>query len=401
MSLLLDEVRSDFPILEQRVHGKPLIYLDSAATSQKPRAVIDAITHFYARENGTVHRAVYHLAAQATEKYNRARETIRSFLNAKASSEIVFTRGTTESINLIARTYPFQEGDEILLTEMEHHSNIVPWQLIAKEKKLKIRYLPINDDAELILPDALSPRTRLVSIAHTSNATGTLHPIKEIVSLARKANAHVFLDAAQSAAHIPLDVQALDVDFLAFSGHKAFGPTGIGVLYGKYDLLKELAPLQGGGDMIERVTLETTTFQEPPLKFEAGTPMIAQAVGLAAALHYIEELGLERIHAYEGELTAYTLEKLSQVDGLRFIGAPQMRGPIVSFSLEGIHHLDLATLLDLEGIAIRTGHACAQPLMDRFQITGINRVSLAPFNTFEEIDHLTAALKCAQATLRT
>lgn len=382
------QVRSDFPILRQKVHGKPLIYLDSAATTQKPQSVIDAITHFYSHEYGTVHRGIYYLAANATEKYNGVREKIASFLNAKSANEIVFTSGTTQSINLIASNY---KGQEVILSEMEHHSNIVPWQMAGA----KIKYIPVKDNAELDLEafaKLLSPNTKLVAINHIANSTGTINPIEQIIEMAHTQGAKVLIDAAQSVSHIPIDLQTLDVDYLALSGHKAFGPTGIGVLYGKYELLNSLNPIEGGGDMIEEVTLEKTTFEKPPLKFEAGTPPIAQVIGLGAAIDYITSLGLENIQAWEHELLLYATEKLSAIPGLKIIGTAKQKSGIISFILEGIHHLDLATFLDLEGIAIRSGHHCAQPLLKRFGLTGTNRISFAPFNTFEEIDFLIEAL---------
>ncbi|NGX38152.1 MAG: Cysteine desulfurase [Chlamydiae bacterium] len=390
------EVRKDFPILKQKIHGKPLIYLDSAATTQKPQCVIDALTHFYAHEYGTVHRAVYHLAAKATEKYNTAREKIARFLNAKSSDEIVFTRGTTDGINLIAHQY---RGKEVILSEMEHHSNIVPWQLVGA----KIKYIPINDHAELDLEafeKLLTPNTALVSIAHIANSTGTINPIGTIIQMAHAHGAKVLVDAAQSTAHFPLDVQALDVDYLALSGHKAFGPTGIGVLYGKYDLLDMLSPLQGGGDMIETVTLEKTAFAKPPLRFEAGTPPIAEAIALGAAIDYIESLGVNTIRHWEHELLTYATERLLTIEGLRIIGTAKEKSSIIAFVIEGIHHLDLGTFLDLEGIAIRTGHHCAQPLLSRFGVAGTCRVSFAPFNVFEEVDQLVVALEKALMVLR-
>lgn len=397
-------VREDFPILDQKIHGNPYIYFDSAATSQKPKMVIDTLSHFYGRENATVHRGVYHLAASATEKYNSVRRKVASFLGARDSTEIVFTRGTTESINLVASSFGelLEEGDEILISEMEHHSNIVPWQLLCKRKKLTLKVIPINEDTELDLDafeELLSHRTKLVAITHIANATGTINPIPFIAKKAHHFGAKVLLDAAQSAAHIPLNVQELDVDFLAFSGHKAFGPTGVGVLYGKYELLDQMPPFQSGGDMIDRVSFGNTTFQNPPLKFEAGTPLIAQVIGLGAALDYIQELGLENIQAHEHQLLAYATEKLNHVPGLRIIGTAKEKGSIISFILNGLHHLDLATFLDLQGIAIRSGHHCAQPLLERFGLTGTCRLSFAPFNTADEIDHFLEALNKGIKTL--
>ncbi|NGX48113.1 MAG: Cysteine desulfurase [Chlamydiae bacterium] len=399
------QVREDFPILRQKIHGKPLIYLDSAATTQKPQTVIDAISHFYAHECGTVHRAVYHLAAKATEKYNNVRSQIARFIGTKDEREIVFTRGTTDSINLLANALAevLQEGDEIILSEMEHHSNLVPWQLLAEKKKITLRFIPINEHAELDLETfakLLSPRTKLVSIAHIANSTGTINPIAKITEMAHGYGAQVLIDAAQSTAHTPLNVQELDVDFLALSSHKAFGPTGTGILYGKYELLEKLPPVQGGGDMIVTVTLEKTEFEKPPLKFEAGTPAIAQVIGFGAAIDYIESLGLENIRAWEHQLLVYATEELLKIPDLKIIGTAKEKSSIISFIIDGVHHLDLATFLDLEGIAIRTGHHCAQPLLKRFGLTGTNRISFAPFNTFEEIDRFIVALHKALKILK-
>ena len=398
-------IREDFPILKQKVHGNPLIYLDSAATSQKPQVVIDAMSRFYTEEYGTVHRGIYHLSSNATEKYNQVREKIAHFLNAATSNEIIFTRGTTDSINLIALAYSsfLTLEDEVLISEMEHHSNMVPWQILCEKTGATLKYIPINDRAELDM-DAfrklLTPRTKLVSIAYIANSTGTLNPIEEIIALSHQYGAQVFIDAAQSAAHLPLDVQALDVDYLAFSGHKAFGPTGVGILYGKYALLEMLPPIQGGGDMIETVTLEKTTFAKPPLKFEAGTPSIAEVIGLGTAIDYISHLGLENIHEWDQKLLAYATQKLTAIADLHIVGTSEKKGGIISFYIEGIHHLDIATFLDLQGIAIRSGHHCAQPLMKRFGLTGTNRISFAPFNTFEEIDILIEALHQAIQLLK-
>lgn len=388
--------RHDFPILKHKIHGKPLIYLDSAATSQKPQTVIDALSHFYQSEYGTVHRGVYQLASSATQKYHRARETISRFIGAKNPNEVVFTKGTTDSINLIASHF---RGKEVLLSEMEHHSNIVPWQLYGA----KCRYIPITDDAELDLQafeQLLTPNTALVSIAHIANSCGTINPIEAIIERAHKNGSLVLIDAAQTPAHLPIDVGLLDCDFLAFSSHKTFGPTGLGILYGKEHLLEEITPIQGGGDMIERVTLQETTYAKPPLKFEAGTPPIAQVIGLSAALSYIESLGLEAIRTHEESLLHYATGALLEIDGLSIVGNPKKRSSILSFLIEGIHHFDLATFLDLEGIAIRSGHHCAQPFMERMNLSGTCRLSLAPFNTFEEIDALCAAIRKAGRILK-
>lgn len=393
-------VREDFPILQE----KKLIYFDSAATSQKPFSVIKAISDFYAHEYGTVHRAIYQLAGRATERYNKVREQVAQFIGAKHPEEIVFTRGTTDSINLVAQSFGslLVEGDEILISEMEHHSNIVPWQLLAQRKKVILKVIPVNERAELDLTafrKLLTPRTKILAIAHVANSTGTINQIEEMIPLAHASGAKVLIDAAQSAAHLPIDVEKLDIDFLAFSGHKAYGPTGIGILYGKAALLAQMPPIQGGGDMIEQVTLEKTTFQEAPLKFEAGTPPIAQVIGLSAALDYIHSLGLENIREWEHSLLLYATEKLQAVPGLKVIGTAERKGSIISFTIPGLHPLDIASFLDLEGIAIRSGHHCAQPLMKRFGLTATCRISFAPFNTFEEIDLCVAALKKAMAIL--
>ncbi len=396
-------VRRDFPLLEQ---DKSLIYFDSAATAQKPFAVIEAMRRFYAEEYGTVHRAIYRLSSCATARYNAVRESVRAFLNAASAEEIVFTKGTTEAINLVAASFSkafLKSGDEILISEMEHHANLVPWQILSQERGIHLKYIPIDDRGELILEEyekLLTERTRLVSIAHLSNATGTLNPIEEIIRLAHEKGAKVCIDGAQSAPHMPVDVQRLDADFFAFSGHKAFGPTGIGVLYGKKELLEKMPPYQAGGDMIETVTLLRSSYQPPPLRFEAGTPMIAEVIGLGAALAYIESLGRERIAAWESHLLAYATEKLLAIPDLRIIGTAARKGPIITFTIPGIHPLDIGTLLDLRGIAVRTGHLCAQPTMRRFGIAAATRASFAAYNTLEEIDSFEVALKGIISSLR-
>lgn len=388
-------IRKDFPIFKEG----SLVYFDSAATTHKPYTVIETLTNFYASEYGTVHRSVYELAANATQRYNRVRQQVQQFLGAKSESEIVFTRGTTDAINLVASTFGkafIHEGDEIIISEMEHHSNIVPWQLLCQEKKIKLKVIPVNEKAELILSEykkLLTSRTKLVSIAHIAGATGTINPVEEIIALAHQKGAKVLVDGAQAAAHLPLNVQKMDADFYAFSGHKIFGPTGIGILYGKFDLLDSLPPYQGGSDMIDKVSFEGTTFQRPPLKFEAGTPMIAEVIGLGAALSYIEQLSLAEIENWEQQLLEYATERLLQIPALRIIGTASQKSAIISFVIEGVHSLDLGTLLDLHGIAVRTGHHCAQPLMNRFKIPGTTRISFAPYNTFEEIDFFIDKLK--------
>ena len=399
MKKLEIDAKADFPIFNRKIHGHPLVYLDSAATTQKPQTVIDAITRFYEQEYGTVHRAVYTLAASATERYEAVRGQVAKFLNASSSQEIVFTRGTTDAINLVAHSYGkafIQKGDEIIISEMEHHSNIVPWQMLCQEKGALLKIIPITDNTELDLSAyraLLTSRTKLVAVAHMSNVTGTIHPIAEIIRLAHEKGAKVLIDGAQSAAHLTIDVQALDCDFYAFSGHKVFGPTGVGVLYGKAELLARMPPLQGGGDMIEKVTLKGTTYQSAPLKFEAGTPMIAQVIGLGAALSYIESWGKDQIQDWEKQLLVYATEKLKTIEGLKIIGEAQEKGPIISFVIPNVHHLDLGTFLDAQGIALRTGHHCAQPLMQRLGLSGTTRVSLAVYNSFEDIDRFIEALQ--------
>ena len=392
-------MKEDFPIFKDSA----LVYLDSAATAQKPQSVIDAISHFYAAEYGTVHRAVYSLAAHSTEKYNAVREKVRRFLGAEHREEIVFTKSTTEALNLIAATFPFQPGDEILISEMEHHSNIVPWQLACARTGAQLKVIPISDTGEILL-DAykklLSPRTKLVSVAHISNVLGTLNPIAEMAALAHAHGAKIVVDGAQSVAHLPVDVQKLDIDFFAFSGHKAYGPNGIGVLYGKKTLLEMLPPYQGGGDMVETVTFEKTTYQKPPLKFEAGTPQIAEVIGLGAALDYLNHVGLSTIGAHEDKLLQMATEQLLEIPGLRILGTAPNKSAIISFVIEGIHPLDLGTLLDVRGIAVRTGHHCAQPLLRRFGLTAATRVSFGIYNTSEDIEALIRALKEILTILR-
>ncbi len=392
-------VREDFPMLKKRMNGRHLIYLDTAATSQKPQSVIDAIYTFYSAEYGTVHRAIYELAAHSTEMYSTVRTKVQQFIGAREEEEIIFTRGTTESINLVAHSYGrtfLKKGDEIIISEMEHHSNIVPWQLLAKEKGLKLKFIPMSLEGELrldVFKELLSERTKLVSVAHIANATGTINPIEEIISLSHKAGAKVLIDGAQAASHLPLNVEALDVDFYAFSGHKMYGPTGIGVLYGKRELLKDMPPFIGGGDMIETVTMEESTFQDPPLRFEAGTPSIAEVIGLGAAIDYIESLGRENIEEWLGHLLSHATEKLLEVSGLKIIGTAKKKGPIISFILDDLHPLDLGTLLGLKGIAIRTGHLCAQPALSRFGLKSIARISLGIYNTLSDIDNAVEAIQ--------
>jgi cysteine desulfurase / selenocysteine lyase len=391
-------VRHDFPILRERVHDKPLVYLDNAATTQKPQAVIDRLTTFYAHENANVHRGVHLLSERATDAYEDARRTVCRFLNAADPREIVFVRGTTEAINLVAQSYGRSHvgpGDEIVITTMEHHSNIVPWQMLCEQTGARLRVVAITDAGELRLDAyeaALSERTKIVAVVHVSNALGTINPVAEIVRFAHGRGIPVLVDGAQAVAHMPVDVRRLDCDFYTFSGHKIFGPTGIGVLYAKAPLLEAMPPYQGGGDMISSVTFERTLYNVLPYKFEAGTPNIAGAIGLAAALDYVDAIGLDRINAYERELLAYGTDALSQIAGLRLTGTAADKAGILAFALEGVHPHDIGTILDRQGIAIRTGHHCCQPLMDRLGVPATARASLALYNTREEIDALAAAL---------
>jgi cysteine desulfurase / selenocysteine lyase len=394
----IEQLRQDFPILSQCVRGKPLVYLDNAATSQKPRSVIDAIGRFYAAENANIHRGVHFLSERATLAYEAVRARVARFLNASSPGEIIFTRGTTEAVNLVAQSWgrsAVGAGDEILVTAMEHHSNLVPWQLLAAQTGATVRAVPITDAGELDL-DAfdrlLTDRTRLLAIAHVSNALGTINPVRALVAHARKRGVVTLVDGAQSVPHLPVDVQALDCDFFAFSGHKVFGPTGVGVLYGRAELLERMPPWQGGGDMIETVTLEASTFAPPPARFEAGTPMIAQVIGLGAALDYLAAVGLAPIGAREDELLAYATDRVSSLDGIRLIGTARDKAAVLSFVVEGVHPHDVAAVLDDEGVAIRAGHHCAQPVMSRFGVPATVRASFAFYNTREEIDVLIRGL---------
>ena len=393
------KIRNDFPILQREVYGRPLVYLDNAATTQKPLCVLDAMREEYLNVNANVHRGVHYLSQQATDLHEAARERVRQFINARKTEEIVFTRGTTEAINLVAQTFcesQTEAGDEIIVSEMEHHSNIVPWQLQAQKRDIKLRVIPMRDDYRLDL-DAfrklLNEHTRLVSITHVSNVMGTVNPIQEIISIAHQQDVPVLVDAAQSAPHKKLDVQQLDCDFLALSGHKMYGPTGIGVLYGKEEWLDRLPPYQGGGEMIESVSFEKTTFERLPFKFEAGTPDYVASVGLAKALDYVSALGMDRIHAHEAELTRYCMEQLRTIEGMRLFGEAEHKDAVVSFLVGDIHHLDMGTLLDRLGIAVRTGHHCAEPLMHRLGIQGTVRASFALYNTRDEVDALVAGIR--------
>ena len=395
----IEEIRKDFPILGRSIYNRPLVYLDNAATTQKPLCVLDAMREEYLNVNANVHRGVHYLSQQATDLHEAAREKVRSFINASKTEEIVFTRGTTEAINLVAQTFcdsQMQEGDEVLVSDMEHHSNIVPWQLQAQRKGIVVRHLPISDKGELCLDSVesyLTERTKLVSIAHVSNVLGTINPVEEIIKMAHERSIPVMVDAAQSAPHMPLDVQAMDCDFLAFSGHKMYGPTGIGVLYGKEAWLEKLPPYQGGGEMIDKVTWEKTTFERLPFKFEAGTPDYVATHGLATAIDYLNAVGLSAIEAHEEALTHYCMEQLRSIEGIRLYGEARRKDAVVSFNVGDIHHLDIGTLLDRLGIAVRTGHHCAQPLMARLGISGTVRASFALYNTKEEIDALVGGIQ--------
>ena len=394
----VEKIREDFPVLKQTIHGKPLVYLDSAATAQKPTAVVDAIRQFHEVDCANIHRGVHELSQRSTAAYEETRVKARHFLNSKTTNELIFVRGTTEGINLVASSWGrknVKEGDEIIISAMEHHSNIVPWQMLCEEKGAKLRVIPMNDRGELILEEyekLLNPRTRMVAVAHVSNALGTINPVKQIIEMAHRAGAVALIDGAQSTPHLQVDVQALDADFYTLSGHKVVGPTGIGILYGKAALLNAMPPYQGGGDMIKVVTFEKTTYADLPYKFEAGTPNIAGGIGLGAAFDYVNKIGLDKIAAYEHELLLYGTEALSRIPGLRIIGTAREKAAVLSFVMEGIHPHDIGTVLDRQGIAVRTGHHCAQPVMDWFHVPATTRASLAFYNTMAEIDALAAGL---------
>ena len=398
----VNKVREDFPILSREVYGKPLVYLDNAATTQKPLCVLDAMREEYLNVNANVHRGVHYLSQKATDLHEAAREKVRQFIHAAKTEEIIFTRGTTEAINLVAASFcasQMKEGDEVLVTEMEHHSNIVPWQLQAQQRGIIVRHLPMTDDGRLVSCDDIAPflteRTKLVSITHVSNVLGTINPVADIIRMAHERGIPVMVDGAQSAPHMAIDVQNMDCDFYAFSGHKMYGPTGVGVLYGKEEWLEKLPPYQGGGEMIDKVTWEKTTFERLPFKFEAGTPDYVATHGLATAIDYIHSVGIENIQQHEQELTRYCMEQLESIEGMRIYGPQQAihKDAVVSFNVGAIHHLDLGTLLDRLGIAVRTGHHCAQPLMDRLGIQGTVRASFALYNTKEEVDILVAGIR--------
>jgi len=391
-------VRRDFPILRERVHGRPLVWLDNAATTQKPQSVIDRIAYYYEHENSNVHRGAHTLAARATDAYEAARDKVRRFLNAPSAKQIVFVRGATEAINLVAKSWGRRNvgsGDEIVITWLEHHANIVPWQQLASDKGARLRVVPVNDRGEVILEEyekLLGPKTRIVAFPQVSNALGTILPAREMVQMAHRHGARVLVDGAQSVPHMPVDVQELDCDFCVFSGHKLFGPTGIGVLYGKADALEAMPPWQGGGNMITDVTFEKTTYQPPPGRFEAGTGSIADAVGLGAAIDYLTALGIERVSRYEHDLRLYAEDKLARVPGFRLIGTAPAKAGVISVVLDGVRTEDVGGALDQEGIAVRSGHHCAQPILRRFGLESTVRASLAPYNTCEDIDALVAAL---------
>lgn len=396
----LHEVREDFPILSRMVNGKQLVYLDNAATTQKPQTVIDALTHYYTFDNANIHRGLYFLSELATELYEAARLKVKEFINALSTSEIIFVRGTTEAINLVATTLSradyLKDGDEVIVTNMEHHANIVPWQLVGNNKKIKLKVIPINDSGELDFESfepMITRKTKLISIVHISNALGTINPVKKIIEIAHKYNIPVLIDGAQAVPHLKVDVQELDADFYAFSGHKVFGPTGIGVLYGKTEYLEMMPPYQGGGDMIRTVTFEGSTFDDLPRKFEAGTPNIAGGIGLGAAIDYLSQFDRNQLMKHENDILKYATEKLLEIDGLRIIGTAGEKASVISFVIEGIHPYDIGTIIDTDGIAIRTGHHCTQPLMKRFNLPATARASFAFYNTMEEVDKLVLGIR--------
>ena len=396
-ALDVEKIRADFPILATEVHGKPLAYLDNAASSQKPRAVLDAIDRYYCAENANIHRGVHYLSELATKRYEDAREKVRGFINAERASEIVFVRGGTEAINLVASTFGqtrVGEGDEILITHMEHHSNIVPWQMLCERTGAKLRVAPIDDRGALIVDEfeaLLGERTKMVGVVHVSNALGTINPVEKLVAMAHERGIPVLVDGAQAAPHHAIDVQALDCDFYAFSGHKMFAPTGIGVLYGKQQHLEAMPPYQGGGEMITTVSFEKTEYNVVPHKFEAGTPNIAGTIGLGAAIDYMQSIGLASIETYEHELLDYMTERMSAIEGVKILGTAPEKAGVLSFNIEGAHPHDVGTILDREGVAVRAGHHCAQPVMDRFGVPATARASLAFYNTREDVDRLVAA----------
>jgi cysteine desulfurase / selenocysteine lyase len=398
-------VRRDFPVLHQNVHGKPLVYLDNAASSQRPKAVIEAISHYYEHDHANVHRGVHTLSQRATDAYEGSRDIIRRFINARDTKEIIFVRGTTEAVNLVAQTFVrpnLKPGDEILISALEHHANIVPWQLLREQTGAILKVIPITESGEVdfaAFEKLIGPRTKLLALAHVSNALGTVVPVEKFIAVAKQHGVPVLLDGAQAVPHAAVDVQALGCDFYCFSSHKMLGPTGMGVLYGRQQLLEAMPPWQGGGDMILSVSFEKTTYNQLPWKFEAGTPHISGAIGLAAAIEYLENIGMARIAAYEHELLEYATARLSALPGLRIIGTAPKKAAVVSFTLDGIHPHDIGTILDTEGVAIRTGHHCAMPVMDFFKVPATARASMSFYNTFEEIDQLVAALEQTRKVL--
>jgi len=402
----IEEIRNDFPILNAKVRGKQLVYLDNGATAQKPSLVIDAINTYYKDYNSNIHRGVHHLSQVATTAYEDAREKLRGFINSPKLEEVIFTKGTTESINIVASCFgrkSLNKGDEVIISAMEHHSNIVPWQMICDEREAVLKVIPINNNGELLMDEykkLLSDKTKLVAVIHISNTLGTINPVKEIIDLAHQKGALVLLDGAQAVPHIKVDVQDLGCDFYAFSGHKIFGPTGVGILYGKSEYLNDMPPYQGGGDMIKEVTFEKTTYNCLPHKFEAGTPNIVGGIGLGAAVDYMQEVGIDLIHKREEELLAYATEKIVKVEGVRIIGEAERKASVLSFVIDGLHPFDIGTLLDQLGIAVRTGHHCTQPLMSFFEIPGTIRASFAFYNTKEEVDQLISGLERALSMLR-
>ncbi len=403
----VDYIRKDFPLLDEKVRGKQnLIYFDNAASTQKPRCVIDALSNYYTHLNANVHRGVHWLSGKATDEFELARQRVQQFINAPHSEDIIFTRGTTESINLLAESLSksfLSEGDEVIITEMEHHSNIVPWHIARDKYHFTLKYIPITDKGELnldVFRQILSPKTKLVSLAHISNTLGTVNPIKEIISLCHQNKTMVIVDGAQSIAHLDIDVQDMDCDFYCFSGHKVYAPMGIGVLYGKKEYLEKMYPYQGGGEMIKEVSMEQTVFNDVPFRFEAGTPSVADTIGLGVALEYIKQIGMKDIIEYEDKLMDYATERLQAIEGVRIFGNSENKSSCISFLVEGIHHLDLGTMLDMQGVAIRTGHHCAEPVMRRYGIEGTDRISFAMYNTIEEIDSFIICLKKAISMLK-
>ncbi|UHG90368.1 cysteine desulfurase [Spirosoma oryzicola] len=401
-TLDIQQIRRDFPVLDQQVNGRPLVYLDNAATNQKPLAVIHALTRYYEGYNANIHRGIHHLAEQATAAFEASRRAVQEFLNAKHWQEIIFTYGTTDGINLVAQTYGrrfLKEGDEIIISTMEHHSNIVPWQMLCEEKGCVLKVIPVDDNGELLIDEyekLLSERTKFVSCVHVSNSLGTINPVKTIIDKAHEVGAVVLIDGAQASSHLDIDVQALDADFYVLSAHKLYGPTGMGVLYGKKEILDAMPPYRGGGEMIKEVTFAKTTYNEIPYKFEAGTPNIADVVAVKAAFEYMAGLGKENIAAHENDLLQYATEQLTELDGLRIIGQAKHKIGVISFVMDGIHHQDTGVILDQQGIAVRTGHHCTQPLMQRFGIAGTTRASFAVYNTRDEVDRLVQGLRRVQ-----